>query len=209
MDVSQSTTFRFYVVAALAVSCTAYCGCSDAEKNTHQLPWPDPYTISDDLGPKARKIAETFVHYDNLAAAVQQCSEVELYEGLPHYTWEVELLEQELKNKDTVEFGGGSFYAKPLSLSPEDAKELKRRFCRRQSFMPFHGFKPCGGYHPDWRVIWKNGEKEFQVEFCFGCGEMTATNGTVELYCEMQDMEIFRELLEPYQKQRPKNAPAN
>jgi hypothetical protein len=113
------------------------------------------------------------------------------------------MLERELREKEVVELGGWPFYAEPIELSENDAKRLQELYCQRKSFVPFYGFAACGGYHPDWCIKWNNGNKEYLVQFCFGCGEMKTFCGEVELHCHPWDEEQFEKILKPYRKQRP------
>jgi hypothetical protein len=57
---------------------------------------------------------------------MSQASSLTLYEGLPHPSWEAELLKQELATKKTVTIRGFSFYERPLSVASADVEELRR-----------------------------------------------------------------------------------
>jgi hypothetical protein len=39
------------------------------------------------------------------------------------------------------------------------------------SFSKYGGPKPCGGFHADYCLEWKDGEKVYQMMLCYGCDE--------------------------------------
>ena len=198
--------FRLFVFAGLALSTFVGCVDSPRKESMRASPTEADYVIpdgDDDYERKIAKIARTFEHYRVLAEGIENCKTVELYEGLPHPTWESEVLERELREKEVVEFVDWPFYATPIELSNSDAELLRKLYCTRSSFVPFRGWKQCGGYHPDWCIKWKNGDKEFLVQICLGCCEMITTDGNVEVHCDIWDTTDFENILKPYQKRRP------
>ena len=60
----------------------------------------------------------------SLAAGIAQAKAVSVYEGLPHQNSERAALQQELKNKQTVQFDGFPFYAQAIAIEKEVAKKL-------------------------------------------------------------------------------------
>ncbi|MCA9215290.1 MAG: hypothetical protein KDB27_19620 [Planctomycetales bacterium] len=152
-----------------------------------------------------RGIAATFTQYDDFAEAIASCADIEVYEGLPHPTWESELLVSETDKNETIVLGGFHFYAEPIEVRTRDANRLRELYCSRGSFYPFQGFKDCGGYHPDWCVVWKNDDATFEVQFCFGCCEMRTANGSSLHECDMsrKSQRQFEATLNKYRTKRP------
>ncbi len=150
------------------------------------------------------ELIKTFSQYDNFAREISASTEIKVYEGLPHQTWESDLLKSELANNETIKFGNFPFYADPIALSDRDANRLRDLYCRRGSFVPFQGYKSCGGYHPDWCVVWTNDDVSYEVEFCFGCCEMQTTDGSSFLHCDMAKKKKFEAILSKYRTKRPK-----
>jgi len=156
-----------------------------------------------------KNIQDTFKHHADLARAISECNEVSLYEGLPHPHWERDLLKSELDEKETITFDGGfPFYAVPIKIRDDDAVQLKQLYCDPSSFVAFQGFKLCGGYHPDWCIVWKNGAKSCYVELCFGCDEMRTygddlSDNKVFVWCDVVDQAKFASILNKYHNNRP------
>lgn len=128
-----------------------------------------------------------------------------LYEGLPHQSWEYRSYTNELSSKAIIKLGGFPFYAEPLLLREDDARELRSFYCERSSFKPFSGVRDCGGYHPDYALEWSNGAKRFVVQICFGCQEMKTFANGKELYCDVtpKAFKQFESVLKHYRKNRP------
>ncbi len=189
------------------------------EPETHAPPPDDEYTEAlvsqtlDRLGSgdpawtdDIREIASTFTHYDDFVNSISMCDDIEVYEGLPHPTWESKLLSSEKKNNETIVLGNFYFYADPIAVTGRDARRLRDLYCSRGSFYPFQGYKSCGGYHPDWCVVWKNNKVSYEVQFCFGCCEMKTSDGFNSLHCDIGNMKkkAFESILNKYRTKRPK-----
>ncbi|MBY0232400.1 MAG: hypothetical protein K2W96_24240 [Gemmataceae bacterium] len=106
-----------------------------------------------------------------LAAGIGKAKTVVLHEGLPHQTFESELLAKELKAKKTAKVGGFPFYEETVGLKDAEKDGLLELLKAESSYKPFSGEKRCGGFHPDWAVEFKDGDDAYRVLICFGCGE--------------------------------------
>ena len=137
---------------------------------------------------------------------VASADDVQVYEGLPHQNWEREQYATEKRRSDLVKFEGFSFYAKPLDISDEEKKRLTVVALKKESHVPFRGMKFCGGYHPDYAIVWMKSGKKGGSLICFGCHEWK--NFTPEgRLCEDLDSAAYDELraiLSKYVAQRPK-----
>lgn len=161
-------------------------------------------------GDRAKELVDSFARFPELRAAIGGSETLKLYEGLPHQTWEPEGLKKELAGKPVVTLGGYPFYEEPLEASPADAKRLRSISRSWWSFVPFRGFKACGGYHPDWCMAWSDGQNTYLVQICFGCHEMKAFLDGKQLHGDIRPG-AFSELettLAHYQKNRPKRGSA-
>ncbi len=139
---------------------------------------------------------------------VTQSGSLTLYEGLPHQRFEEALLQQELAQKQTTNSGGFPFYAEQISPSPADAKRLKDIYCQEGAFTPrlFGVVWRCGGYHPDYCLVWGEAASICLVQICFGCQQMKTFAGGKELYCQISSAACsdLKQLLVAYQRNRPK-----
>jgi hypothetical protein len=130
---------------------------------------------------------------------------VVVYEGLPHQTYERELLEEEKRTKATVTLHDFPFYREPLDLTEEGAKALRGLLGDARTFEPFAGEKTCGGFHPDYAVEWSHEGQTTQYQLCFGCGEVKVygPGGEFRFDLRADARERLTRLLRPYRKNRP------
>ncbi len=133
-------------------------------------------------------------------------SSLTLYEGLPHQSWDAELLKKELATKKTVTIHGYPFYERPLSVSPTDVEKLRGLSAAAASFSPYGGPKACGAYHPDYCLSWKEGEAVYDLLICFSCHEMKFYGPKHESLADIRKdaFDQFQVILKRYQDQRPK-----
>jgi hypothetical protein len=139
------------------------------------------------------------------SAAIRGADTVVLLEGLPHQTWERELLEQERKSKPVQELHGYPFYKEPLDLRPEDAKRLTQVLADPSHLKPVEGQKLCGGFHPDYTVEWHHGSDTFHALVCLGCDEVKLFGPEIDLYDDLSQSAAkeLETLLGGYHKNRP------
>jgi hypothetical protein len=136
---------------------------------------------------------------------LQSADRLVLYEGLPHPMYEPGALAAERKSKATVTLHGFPFYREPLELKSGDGERLKALLGDSRSFSPYSGEKKCGGFHPDYAVEWSAGGQVYQALICFGCFEakIYGPGGGTTYDVGRDRQERFRELLEPYRRNRP------
>jgi hypothetical protein len=178
-------------------------GCTDHGKG----PPPASAYVYDRPGfdDQARENAKSFQQFGAFAAALHHGRLDKVYEGLPHDIFERELFESEKRNKETIKTDGYDFYARPITVSPELTTQLRHLLTSKTSFVPFQGYKACGGFHPDWGLVWGEGSDSWTVLLCFGCSEMIVIkNGEQEIYCDIWDLAPFESLLNPLHTNRPK-----
>ncbi|MEQ2008130.1 MAG: hypothetical protein ABMA26_15135 [Limisphaerales bacterium] len=153
----------------------------------------------------AKELVDSFARFPELRTAIGRSETLKLYEGLPHQRWESESLKRELAGKPVVTLAGYPFYKEPLEMNPADASRLKS-ICRSWwSFVPFRGYKACGGYHPDWCLAWSDGRQTYLVQLCFGCHEMKAFLDGKELHGDIRHgaYSELETMLARYRKNRP------
>ncbi len=130
---------------------------------------------------------------------------VVLYEGLPHPAWESELLEEQLRTKETQELHGHPFYKETLPLKLDDSKRLTDILGSAGTYKRFSGEKKCGGFHPDFVVEWHVGEDRFRVLICFGCREVKLYGPQIESRYDLDQVASneLKKILHGYRKNRP------
>ncbi len=142
-----------------------------------------------------------------LVHSLQTAEIFEIYEGLPHQNLDPKLFEDELESKPTITFGGFPFYVVPLDLAEEDCTDISELFGDVESFVPHDltSARACGGFHPDYCLTWQVGSNNFHALLCFGCSEVKAAGGRLELHLDIQEnaREDFLMIFESYRKNRP------
>ncbi len=143
-----------------------------------------------------------------LAAGIAQAKAVLVYEGLPHQNAERAALQQELKNKQTVQFHGFPFYEQAIGIEKEDAKKLLVLCGDRKTFGRYKGPKFCGGFHPDWCLTFQAGDDLYRVLICFGCHEARLYGPKNDVFSDLDDETVkkFAAILQPLGKHRPKDS---
>lgn len=140
-----------------------------------------------------------------LADAIRTAGEVQLLEGLPHQLVEHGSFQRELTAKATVEVGGYRFYRQALPLTARDAAALRAVCVAPETYHPYTGPKVCGGFHPDYCVVWREGSRTSYALICFGCHEIENLGAGRELRADLPGSAFHRlqAILRPYHAQRP------
>jgi hypothetical protein len=140
-----------------------------------------------------------------ISAGIVRASSVTLYEGLPHQNFEADLLKQELENKQTVLIREFPFYERPLPISEADIETLRQLATTASSFSTSPGAKSCGGFHPDYCLVWKDADATYEVLICFGCRDVMFFGPTQTLFAEIRKEagKQFKSTLDKYREQRP------
>ncbi len=140
-----------------------------------------------------------------LRQAMAVATSVTVYEGLPHQSFERELLTAESKRKDTEKIGSFRFYIPAVAaINPEI---LKRILSSSDTIQVYGGPKFCGGFHPDYAVQWSSEDgSRFYAQICFGCHEIIYSDGKNEYKYdfESEPFEKLKKELAPYAEKRPK-----
>jgi len=131
--------------------------------------------------------------------------DLRVYEGLPHQSWEAELLEQELSTKRTIELGGYPFYDALLELGSSDAAQLLDVLSVQGTYGPLAGAKRCGGFHPDYAVTCRFGATVWTCLICFGCAEVKVFTSGEQSVNDLNEASFERlgRILKPYRRNRP------
>jgi len=172
--------------AAIAASLVFVVGCTSADE----------------------RVARTFRFYPTLAKHVRQADELTVYEGLPHPEMDAERFEKELKLTGSIEINGHRFYRTPVAVSDETLERLRSLTTQKNLFRPFQAAKACGGFHPDWCLVWADDPEAVYVHFCFGCDEVAAfVDDERQMLCEMENDKPFKSVLDPLRINLPAQGP--
>jgi len=150
--------------------------------------------------------ASELVEFTPLSQGVSRASTLTLYEGLPHPDWEAEYFKMELATKKTVRLHDYSFYERPLHVAAEDIETLRRLSANPDSYWSYRGPKPCGRYHPDYCLAWKDYDSIYDFLICFGCEEMKLYGPEGHLLVDLRSESAlrFKITLQNYRNERPR-----
>jgi hypothetical protein len=128
-----------------------------------------------------------------------------LYEGLPHQTWEPVGLANEILHKHWVSIHGFPFYDPPLAIQDADQDTLRELLSDPGLYREGAGVKLCGGFHPDFSVVWKDAEQLSSLHLCTGCDEAKFTKGDRSVHCGIQSgcWTCLWDIWRPCARQRP------
>lgn len=151
------------------------------------------------LEPESVSIKES----DQFRETLMKATEIMVFEGLPHQTWQHKQLEEELQRQDITKIWDFPFYTPSVKAS--NADQLKRLLGSPAAIQIYGGPKACGGYHPDYCVAWTVNSFTFYAQICFGCHEVVFYDGKKSFKYDMNKGvdESFKELLKIYAKKRP------
>lgn len=171
----KHTSSILYLIVVFIISCTA-------EKGRH----PEPSATS--------SIRDTIKNTDSIF----------VYEGLPHQTFEAELLTAEKAKNGITGLGGYPFYTPKIQIKTLDLSAFKKIISDSSNYTRFLGEKRCGGFHPDYAVEWSDGDKVYLILFCFGCDEVLIIDGKNTYRYDYQLIDDNKKLFTTYELKRPK-----
>lgn len=92
-------------------------------------------------------------------------------------------------------------------MRPADAAAVRQVLLKPATYQPYSGPKKCGGFHPDYRLVWGSGRARREVQLCFGCREVKvfAAGDTQVLVADLPNAPYLelRVALDRYRAQRP------
>lgn len=129
-----------------------------------------------------------------------------VYEGLPHQMFENDVYLSELKRADIVRFETFPFYAAPLNVSAPEKSKLTEIVLGDDAHIPYKGPTRCGGYHPDYVLVWEHAGHKSGAMVCFGCHEVIYFTPQGRLIQELGDAAYgnLKAVLSGYRVNRPK-----
>lgn len=137
--------------------------------------------------------------------ALSSATSASVSEGLPHWSFERDLLATESKRRDTVKIDSSWFYTP--AVEAKNTEVLKRLLASADSIKVSRGLKLGGGFHPDYAVHWADDTgSKFYAMICFRLREIIYSDGKKHYLYDLSDdapWKLMQEL-EHYAKKRPK-----
>jgi hypothetical protein len=95
-----------------------------------------------------------------------------------------------------------------LALKSGDEEKLKAVLGDAGFYERFGGEKSCGGFHPDYAIVWSVEGNQYLCLMCFGCGEFRLYGPAGESYYDIagEAQERLKILLASYRRNRPPHA---
>lgn len=153
--------------------------------------------------PTGALTAEDLAAFSRFRDDVRSAATLTVYEGLPGTLEDCgELHERELASKRTIEVRSHRFFERPVAVNAEAAATLLNAATSTSTFRAWRAFKGCGGFHPDFALVWKAGEKTYELLLCFGCQEAKLSGEGVDLWFDIVSPVTFGPTLEPLRVHR-------
>jgi hypothetical protein len=127
-----------------------------------------------------------------------------IHEGLPHQIREPKVLARELERDDTGKIWSFPFYTPAVNATNPD--DLRKLLSDPSMIRQYSGPKTCGGYHPDYAISWKAGERTHYAMICFGCNEVVFFDGKTAVKYDLTGKipyEAYTKHLARYENKRP------
>ena len=84
-----------------------------------------------------------------------------------------------------------------MIASDKTAHALKEVAGSPKSYAVFSGKKRCGGFHPDYAVVWSESDNTYSILFCYGCAEALIVNRKATYRYNFIRITDIQKLLEP------------
>ncbi len=191
----------------LLLICAMLNGCSRTQTTV-----PTESAEASSQGDKLKELEEgdarvkaSFSHLSDVLRQVTTESTLTLYEGLPHQHFYKKEMIDELIGKECRRRRGSFFYKHPNQVTGDDAGHLREIVVDQDSFQIWGGPKGCGGFHPDFSLLWTTGNGMVEFHICFGCHECQLFFNDTHVYCEIADdgYSRLKKILELYHDQLP------
>lgn len=116
---------------------------------------------------------------------------------LKHY------FQRELATKKTMVLHGYHFYENSVVPNSADIIDLRKLCSSRHSFAPYGGPGFCGGFHPDFALVWRTGDRTFHFLICLGCDEVKIFGPHTEQRFDIRESAVYglEQILLKYRKQ--------
>ncbi|MEI6280003.1 MAG: hypothetical protein WCQ16_11580 [Verrucomicrobiae bacterium] len=113
---------------------------------------------------------------------VARIGELLVFEGLPDPRSEPDLHRREKLRADVISLGGSDFYGRPLALTESELAGLRQLFHPGNPFSPGGGEDPCGKFHPDYVLVWKDKDADYIAQIGLGCQEIHAAGPSLDIH---------------------------
>jgi hypothetical protein len=126
---------------------------------------------------EARAKSDAVEKTDAWRKPIAEGAALTVHEGLPHPA--ETSFRSESTRSDVVVSAGHAFYTP--GVAAKHRADLAKLLADPSSYHRFSGAKECGGFHPDFAVSWRAGQKIITLQICYGCYETIFTDGKTSL----------------------------
>ena len=143
--------------------------------------------------PRLKKYAEIRASFKKLSRVIDSLdsgAQLKIYRGIPRdkFSEAREALGSGNDgNKRYMRRYGAFFYSPSEVPERNDAKEILAMVKKPQTFREFGGIKLCGGFHPNFALVWTKDEITVELHVCLTCHEIKLFQSQLEIYCEIDD----------------------
>jgi hypothetical protein len=133
-----------------------------------------------------------------LSAGIEKAGALKVYIGVSRIPTAPLPPGAKVPEEKTVKVRGYKFHEKTYAAGEKESTQLKALVGNEKNFSKWLGPKPCGGFHPNYCLEWKDGEKVYEVFLCYGCEEAKIFGPNADLYVNTarETLKAFSEVLE-------------
>lgn len=156
---------------------------------------------------KRKQLEDAVSSHLRLAATLDRCrgAPVEIFEGLPHPSFERPAFASESRRADTFVNHDFRFY-KPAMILPGTARgRLLNQAHHTSTYLPWRGPRYCGGFHPDVLLRYTTETGPVDLHLCFGCGEARFFDGSAMIRMDINEsvLDGLEKLYRTHRDKRP------
>ena len=130
------------------------------------------------------------------SADLHQAKNLKVYHGLAHPQRDAEYYQQQLKTVPNVAFAGFRFHKQPEPASAKLISNVVALYCDPQSHQALASPKTtCSGFHPDYALVWSNGDGQRVLQICYGCHEWKYFGPGGVLHTDINEPAYFDHLM--------------
>ncbi len=97
--------------------------------------------------------------------------DLRIHKGLAHPVSEKRLYARQVERGGWIEVHGFKFEAEPAEFPQSTAEEVLDLYRDLDSHQAWGPKTKCAGFHPDWVLLWNQGERLRALQICYGCHE--------------------------------------
>lgn len=94
-----------------------------------------------------------------------------VYRGLAHPEAQTSRYQKQVEAGGWVEIEDFKFFEEPVDVPRENIDKVLALYAESDSHQAWGPKTKCAGFHPDWVLLWNQGDNRRALQICYGCHE--------------------------------------